>query len=67
MTQTPMDYIIEGGLVVSGSAIARADVAVKNGLIAEIGPDLSSLQSASHSMPCGSTKECGFFPKLLKF
>ena len=46
MPETPADYIIEGGLIVSGSAIARSDLAVKNGLISEIGPDLSGTPSA---------------------
>ena len=45
MNEAPMDHVIHGGLVVSGSAIVRGDVAVRSGLIAEIGPDLSGRRS----------------------
>ena len=45
MTESAADYLIDGGLVVSGAGVTRRDVLVRNGLILEVGPDLSGRPS----------------------
>ncbi len=45
MTESEADYLISGGLVVSGAGVTRRDVLVSNGLISEVGQDLSGRPS----------------------
>jgi len=42
------DYLIYGGLVVTGSTIVRADVAVRDGRIEHIAPEIDRSSSAKH-------------------
>ena len=42
MTQQQADYLIAGGLTVTGDGIARQDILVSGETISAIGPDLPS-------------------------
>ena len=46
MNADQADYLIAGGLVVSGSRIAREDILVKDGTITQVGPDLADERAA---------------------
>lgn len=49
MTELEADLLVKGGMVVSGRAVFRADIVVRNGKVAELSPDLS-LRPASRTI-----------------
>lgn len=46
MTNQSADYVITGGMVVSGESISRQDIVVRDGVISQIGSDLSGVPAA---------------------
>ena len=42
MTTEQSDVLVKGGILVSGSGMSRSDVLISQGVVSEIGPDLSA-------------------------